>query len=150
MVKKIPAKFNPRPYMELAIEEMKKSINEPRPDGKVPPKVGAIVVYPNGDIERAHRGELRKGDHAEFILLERKLGNRKLDDCILFTTLEPCVVRNPPKIACCLRTSNARIKTVYVGIEDPDKTVDGKGIKHLEKNGVKVHMFDRDLQKIIE
>ena len=81
--------FNPRPYMELAIEEMNKSRNEPRPDGKVPPKVGAILLFPDGKIERAHRGELRDGDHAEFTLLERKLGNKKLDNCILFTTLEP-------------------------------------------------------------
>ncbi len=136
--------------MELAIEEMNKSLNEPRPDGKVPPKVGAILLFPDGKIERAHRGELRDGDHAEFTLLERKLGNRRLDDCILFTTLEPCVERTPPKIACCNRTSKARIKTVYVGITDPDHTVDGKGIKHLEGRHVKVILFDRDLQKIIE
>lgn len=142
--------FNPRPYMELAIEEMNKSLNEPRPDGKVPPKVGAILLFPDGKIERAHRGELRDGDHAEFTLLERKLGNKKLDDCILFTTLEPCVERTPPKIACCKRTSKARIKTVYVGITDPDYTVYGKGIKHLEERHVKIIMFDRDLQKIIE
>ena len=143
-------KFNPRPYMELAIEEMNKSLNEPRPDGKVPPKVGAILLFPDGKIERAHRGELRDGDHAEFTLLERKLSNKKLDDCVLFTTLEPCVERNSPKIACCKRTLKARIKTVYVGITDPDHTVDGKGIKHLEKNHVKIIMFDRDLQKTIE
>jgi ATP-dependent DNA helicase RecG len=142
--------FNARPYMELAIAEMNKSLNEPRPDGKVPPKVGAVLVFSNGRVEMAHRGELREGDHAEYTLLERKLGHEKLDDCILFTTLEPCVERNHPKIACCKRTSNARIKTVYVGITDPDATVDGKGVLHLEKHGVKVVMFDRDLQKIIE
>lgn len=140
---------NPKVYMELAIEEMNKSLNEPRPDGKVPPKVGAIIVFPDGRIERAHRGELREGDHAEYTLLERKLANEKLDECILFTTLEPCYQRNHPKIACCKRTSNARIKTVYVGIGDPDPTVDGKGIDHLRKHGVEVHMFDRDLQQQI-
>lgn len=142
--------FKPRPYMELAIEEMNKSLNEPRPDGKIPPKVGAILLFQDGKIERAHRGELRDGDHAEFTLLERKLGDKKLDYCILFTTLEPCVERTPPKISCSKRTSKARIKTVYVGITDPDYTVYGKGIKHLEENKVKIIMFDRDLQKIIE
>lgn len=136
--------------MELAIEEMIKSLNEPRSDGKVPPKVGAILLFPDGKIERAHRGELRDGEHAEFTLLERKLGNKKLDNCVLFTTLEPCVERNPPKVACYKRTLNARIKVIYVGITDPDHTVDGKGIKQLEKNHVKIIMFDRDLQKIIE
>lgn len=142
--------FNPRPYMELAISEMNKSKNEPRPDGKVPPKVGAVLVFPDGKVVQAHRGELREGDHAEFSLLERKLGHEKLDDCILFTTLEPCVERNPPKVPCCRRTTNARIKTVYVGIIDPDPTVSTKGIEHLKRHFVDVKMFDRDLQKQIE
>lgn len=142
--------FNPRPYMELAIAEMNKSKNEPRPDGKIPPKVGAVLVFPDGKVIQAHRGELREGDHAEFSLLERKLGHEKLDNCILFTTLEPCVERNPPKVPCCRRTTNARIKTVFVGIIDPDPTVSTKGVKHLEKHGVDVKMFDRDLQKQIE
>lgn len=76
--------------------------------------------------------------------------HEKLDDCILFTTLEPCAERNFPKVACCKRTTNARIKKVFVGIEDPDPTVSGKGILHLEKLSTEVRMFDRDLQKIIE
>ena len=43
----------------------------------------------------------------------------------------------------------ARIREVYVGIEDPDPAVDRKGIKYLQDNGVTVHMFDRDLQEKI-
>lgn len=148
--KKEDRPFNPRPYMELAIAEMNKSKNEPRPDGKVPPKVGAVLVFPDGKVVQAHRGELREGDHAVFSLLERKLGHEKLDGCILFTTLEPCVERNPPKVPCCRRTTNARIKTVYVGIIDPDPTVSTKGIEHLKRHFVEVKMFDRDLQKQIE
>jgi len=136
--------------MQMTIDVMSKSINEPRPDGKIPPKVGALLLFPDGRIETAFRGELREGDHAEYTLLERKLGNESLEDCILFTTLEPCVKRNPPKVPCCRRTTNARIKKVFVGIEDKDPTVDGKGIKHLEAHGVEVRMFDREFQRIIE
>ena len=150
MAKKKSNEFNAKVYMELAIAEMNKSKNEPRPDGKVPPKVGAVLVFPDGKVVQAHRGELRDGDHAEFTLLERKLGHEKLDDCILFTTLEPCVERNSPKVPCCRRTTNARIKTVYVGIIDPDPTVSTKGIEHLKRHFVDVKMFDRDLQKQIE
>lgn len=134
----------------MAIAEMNKSKNEPRPDGKVPPKVGAVIVFPDGRVEKAHRGELRDGNHAEFTLLERKFPGENVQDCILFTTLEPCVERNPPKTPCCKRITGARIKKVYVGIEDPDITVDGKGIQHLEDNKVIVKMFDRDLQQKIE
>lgn len=33
-----------------------------------------------------------------------------------------------------------------MGIEDPDPTVDRKGLKYLQENGVVVHIFDADLQ----
>jgi ATP-dependent DNA helicase RecG len=39
---------------------------------------------------------------------------------------------------------------VYIGIQDPDPTVAGKGVRYLEEHGVRVHMFDRSLQKKIE
>ena len=142
--------YTDKELMQMAIDVMNKSVNEPRPDGKVPPKVGAVLLFPDGRIETAFRGELREGDHAEYTLIERKFPNENLEGSILFTTLEPCVERNSPKVPCCRRTTNARIKKVFVGIEDPDPTVDGKGIKHLEKHGVEVKMFDREFQRIIE
>lgn len=142
--------YTNKELMRIAIDVMNKSVNEPRADGKVPPKVGAVLLFPDGQIETAYRGELREGDHAEYTLIERKLANKNLDGCTLFTTLEPCVDRNPPKVPCCKRTTNARIKKVFIGIEDPDPTVDGKGIKHLEKYGIEVKMFDREFQRIIE
>jgi len=140
-----------RQYMLMAIEEMRKSIAEPRDDGKVSPKVGAVLVKPDETVETAHRGELRYGDHAEYTLLERKNRPNKLDDSILFATLEPCAPnsRRHPKLGCAERIVNARIKEVWIGIEDPDPTVDRKGIKYLQDAGIKVQMFDADLQEII-
>lgn len=145
------SKFDPRKLMEKAIAVMKESINEPRADGKASPLVGAVLWKPDGSLETAHRGELREGDHAEFTLLERKNRANKLDGCILFATLEPCApgARNHPKLSCAERIVNARIKEVWVGIEDPDPTVDRKGIKFLQDHGVTVHMFERDLQEEI-
>ena len=139
-----------RKYMTMAIEVMNKSIQEPRSD-KVSPKVGALLVKPNGEIETAFRGELRQGDHAEFTLLERKNRSMPLDGSTLFATLEPCApgARKHPKLSCAERIVNARIKKVWIGIEDPDPTVDRKGIKYLIDNGIEVEMFDVDLQKII-
>ena len=142
--------FNSREYMELAIEVMKKSIHEPRKD-KTSPMVGAVLLKPNGEVQTAYRGEYRYGDHAEFTLLDRVNRNSKLDDCILFATLEPCApgARNSPKLSCSERIVNARIKKVWVGIEDPDPKVDRKGIKHLLDHNIEVEMFDPDLQKEI-
>lgn len=139
----------PRKMMELAVRIMSESIGEPRSDGKASPVVGAVLVHRNGVVEAAARGELRDGDHAEYTLLERKNRGTKLDDAVLFTTLEPCAPgsRRHPKLSCAERIVLARIKEVWVGIEDPDPTVDRKGIKYLQDSGVTVHLFDRDLQE---
>lgn len=146
------AKFDPRKLMELAIEVMRQSVHEPRHDGKASPMVGAVLYQPDGTIETACRGELRYGDHAEYTLLERKNRDRKLDGSILFATLEPCAPgsRHPPKLGCAERIFLARIKEVWIGIEDPDPTVDRKGMKYLEDSGVTVRVFDRDLQEVIQ
>ncbi len=79
-----------RTYMEMAVRIMQESVAEPRDDGKASPKVGAVLVKPDGTFTTACRGELRDGDHAEFTLLERKHRHEKLDGSVLFATLEPC------------------------------------------------------------
>lgn len=137
--------------MEKAVQVMEQSIGEKREDGKATPAVGAVLYMPDGSIETAYRGELRDGDHAEFTLLERKKRDEKLDGSVLFATLEPCApgARANPKLGCAERIVLARIKEVWVGIEDPDPTVDRKGIAYLQRNGVKVNLFDRDLQEKI-
>ena len=145
------AKLGPRKLMEQAIEVMRHSVSEPRADGKVNPLVGAALWKPDGTVETACRGELRDGDHAEYALLERKSRAQKLDGAVLFATLEPCAPgsRRHLKLGCAERIVLARIKEVWIGIEDPDPTVDRKGIKYLQDSGVMVHMFDRDLQEEI-
>ncbi len=150
MAKSKNTDFNPRHYMEMAIAVMLKSIQEPRAD-KISPKVGAVLIKTDGEIDTAFRGELRHGDHAEFTLLERKHRSDNVDNSILFATLEPCApgARKHPKLGCAERIVNARIKKVYIGIEDPDPSVDRKGIKYLIDNGIEVEMFDADLQKVI-
>lgn len=137
--------------MEKAIEMMHRSINEPRPDKKASPMVGAVLVKPDGTVDTAYRGELRHGDHAEFTLLERKHHDERLDGSMLFATLEPCApgARKHPKLGCAERIVNARIAEVWVGIEDPDPTVDRQGIRYLEEHGIRVHLFDLDLQEQI-
>jgi ATP-dependent DNA helicase RecG len=144
-------KLEPRELMQLAIEVMRQSLHEPRSDGKASPLVGTALWRPDGTVDTACRGELRYGDHAEYTLLERKNRSNRLDGCRLFATLEPCSPgsRRHPKLSCAERIVLARIREVWVGIEDPDPMVDRKGIKYLQDSGVTVHMFDRDLQEEI-
>ncbi|MCP3963119.1 MAG: hypothetical protein GY719_35210 [bacterium] len=145
------AKLDPRKLMEQAVEVMRQSVAEPRSDGKASPKVGAVLWKPDGTVGTACRGELRDGDHAEYTMLERKNRHCELDGAVLFATLEPCAPgsRRHPKLSCAERIVLARIKEVWVGIEDPDPTVDRKGIKFLQNSGVAVRIFDRDLQEEI-
>lgn len=140
-----------RKYMEISIEVMKNSVQESRKDAKPSPFVGAVLVWPDGSYLTAYRGELREGDHAEYTLIERKCRDKKLDECVLFATLEPCApgARHEPKLGCSERIVNARIKKVYIGIEDPDPSVDRKGLTFLKDHGVDVEMYPRDLQEQI-
>jgi len=137
--------------MERAITVMRETEHEPRKDGKHLPLVGAVIYKPDGTIETAYRGEIRDGDHAEDTLLERKNRSNRLDNSVLFITLEPCApgARTPPQLSCSELIVRARISEVWIGIEDPDPAVDRKGIRYLQDNGVTVHMFDRDLQESI-
>jgi ATP-dependent DNA helicase RecG len=65
-------KTSPRKLMELAIEMMRRSVHEPRTDGKVNPIVGTVLRKSDGTVETACRGELRNGDHAEYVAGTKK------------------------------------------------------------------------------
>jgi|BarGraNGADG00212_1021973.scaffolds.fasta_scaffold14912_2 ATP-dependent DNA helicase RecG len=136
--------------MNLAIEEMRKSVPERREDGKVQPLVGAVIRFPNGEIVAAHRSEFRDGDHAEYTLLERKLPSRSLRGAVLYTTLEPCLKRSPERTACAKRILTSRVEKVWIGIEDPDPTVEGRGRELLLAAGIDVEMFPTGLFRIVK
>lgn len=142
---------DPKEYMKIAVEVMKKSIPE-RKKQKPSPYVGAVLVFPDGTYETAYRGETREGDHAEFTLLDVKHRKLELSKCWLFATLEPCAPgsRGPNKTSCAERITNARIPEVWFGIEDKNPTVDHGGIDHLVAQGVKVHQFSPEFHKEIE
>jgi len=147
---KIGEKYTVRELQEFAVAEMYKSI--PEHEDKTDPQVGAILTTSDGIvIETAHRGELRAGDHAEFTVLERKCRDRKVDGCVIYATLEPCApgARKNPKLSCSERIANGRIKKIYIGIQDPDPTVKGKGEDFLRSKNIEIEYFDKDLQNEI-
>jgi ATP-dependent DNA helicase RecG len=142
---------SPNVYMKMAVDVMKKSIVEKNKD-KPSPHVGAVLVFPDGRVDTAYRGELREGDHAEYTVLDKKNRHSDLTGCWLFATLEPCApgARNSPKVSCAERIVNARISEVWFGIEDKNPKVDHSGIDYLLENGVKVHQFGPEFHKEIE
>lgn len=138
--------------MEMAIDAMSRSRPEPKDDGSAPLFVGASVLFPDMRTDSASRGEYRAGDHAEYTLLERKHPTDLFDGAVVFSTLEPCAgkhARSEGKTPCAQRLIEARVKTVWMGIQDPDPTIAGVGKKLLEDAGVLVEVFDPDLQERI-
>lgn len=85
--------------------------------GEVP--VGACVVCGGEIISRAHNLVETRRDasaHAELLALSaaaKKLGTRRLNDCILYVTLEPCAM-------CMGAIMNFRIAAVVFGEFDPE------------------------------
>jgi ATP-dependent DNA helicase RecG len=143
-------KLTPEELMQMAIEESRSSIHDH--SDRMDRLVGAIITTADGEIlARAHRCELRVGEHCEYTLIERKLVNENLRGCVLYVTLEPCTdsSRGLGKRGCSTRIVRARLGKVYVGIQDPDPRIAGNGIEFLRQNQIPFEMFPERLQDSI-
>ena len=135
-----------RRFALMAIAEARKSIPE---DGKPRPKVGAVVVKDGKVLATAHRGEA-KGNHAEYIALEKKLPDAAVAGATVYTTLEPCTTRNPPKVPCVERIVARKIRRVVIGMLDPDPRITGRGQRSLRNANIITDFFPHDLMAEVE
>ncbi|MGN0151771.1 MAG: bifunctional diaminohydroxyphosphoribosylaminopyrimidine deaminase/5-amino-6-(5-phosphoribosylamino)uracil reductase RibD [Wujia sp.] len=118
-------------YMRLAIELAKKGIGAVNPN----PLVGAVIVRDDHIIGQGYHA--RYGDlHAERAALASL--TEAAEGAHMYVTLEPCCHygKQPP---CVEAIVEHKIATVYVGSDDPNEKVAGKGIKYLREHGVEVH-----------
>lgn len=98
-------------YMMLAINEAKKAYKK----NEVP--IGCVIVKDGRIISKAHnKKEIKKNAimHAEIIAIAKackKLKTWHLDDCVLYTTVEPCMM-------CTGAIIQSRIKKIYYSISN--------------------------------
>jgi len=97
--------------------------------GEVP--IGCVVVHGASIIGRGHNQTETLQDptaHAEMIAISAaaaSLGSRRLEDCALYVTLEPCVM-------CAGAIVLARIPLVVFGAMDPKAGASGSLFRLLE------------------
>lgn len=132
--------------MRMAIDCGKKSLQE---NEETKPKVGAVLVKNEEVLATAFRGELGKGDHAEYTIFGKKLNGKDLTDTVLFTTLEPCTSRKS-KTPCTEWIIKSGVKKVFIGMLDPNPIILGEGYNALKSAGIEVDYFPPDLRKEIE
>lgn len=99
-------------WMVKAIEEAERAFDE----GEVP--VGAVVVHRNRIVGKGHNRTEKTGcplEHAEMVAMWEAFGNlerRTLEDCVLYSTIEPCVM-------CIGAAMLARLPRVVFGAREP-------------------------------
>lgn len=136
-----------RPFCQQAVELAKKSVAEN--DGELHPHVGAVIVKDGKVISTGYRGETGEGRHAEFCALkkikEEDVDSVDLSGCTVYTTLEPCSKREPPKKSCSTRLINAKAARVVSGM--PDKDTEVYGLSSLAEAGIHIGLFPNDLMQ---
>lgn len=135
---------SPERYMKEAFRQAQMAYEI----GEVP--VGAVVVAQNRIIARAHNQVELLNDptaHAEILAITAAadfLGNKYLEDCTMYVTLEPCIM-------CAGALNWAQIDTIYYGASDEKKgfTLIGKNILH-PKTKVNTGIMAAECQKLLK
>jgi tRNA(adenine34) deaminase len=111
-------------FMTLALHEAQRGFDE----DEVP--VGGVVTHQGRVVARAHNRPIHLNDptaHAEVLALRRaakRLGNYRLNDCILYVTIEPCAM-------CAGAIVQARLRRVVFGASDCKAGAGGSALKVL-------------------
>ena len=121
--------------MSLAIKEAIKA----RKKNEVP--VGAIIVDGCGNvIAKAHNLVETRNDptcHAEKLVIEKALkvtGQKFLNDCDIWVTLEPCVM-------CAGLIKQTRIRRLYYGAEDKKGGAVDNGVRVFSDNKTSIEIY---------
>ena len=130
--------------MKRCIDLGKKALGKTYPN----PNVGALLFYDGKIISEGFTQEHGK-NHAEINAIKKVNDREILKKSTLYVTLEPCshYGKTPP---CCEAIYNKQIRKVVIGINDPNKLVNGRGISFLRNNNidVKTSILENECKKL--
>ena len=119
-------------FMNLALKQDARSLG----NTGINPPVGSVITDKKGNLISFGRTGSKGKPHAEFNAI--KNSQKKLTNCNMFVTLEPCThyAQTPPCTNLIIRN---KIKKVYYSIDDVDIRTAKKGKKTLTKARVIVN-----------
>ena len=115
--------------------------------GEIP--VGAVVVSRNRIIARAHNQTERLGDvtaHAELLAITsaaNHIGAKYLTDCVLYVTLEPCVM-------CAGALFWAQLGRIVFGASDPKRGFDRYDKVLHPKTKISFGVFEKESNQLLK
>jgi len=117
-------------YLHLAITMASRAVGRTSPN----PLVGAILVKNRRIVGKGYHCGAGT-PHAEILALAE--AGREAIGADLYVNLEPCCHygRTPPCVDAIIQ---ARVKKAFIGMQDPNPLVNGKGIERLRKAGISV------------
>lgn len=121
-------------YMKIALSLARKGRTTPNP------KVGCVIVKKGKIIGKGYHKKAGL-PHAEVEAIQNsKQETGNLRNATMYLTLEPCCSTYPGKRtpACTEAILNSGITNITIAMRDPNPKVQGKGIRFLKKNGIKV------------
>lgn len=127
-------------YLKMALLEAKKAYKR----DEIP--VGCVILKGNRVIAKGYNRKENKKNclmHAEIIAINKacgKLNSWRLDDCVMYVTLEPCMM-------CMGAIIESRIKTVYYGTKNNNEQM--YDINKISRNIDIYNVEDVDCSKIL-
>ena len=128
-------------YMKNAIAEANKSLaDEDIPVGAVILKCGKVIAKAYNNCQKNKTIH----SHAEIMCINKaikKLNNSYLDDCILYVTMEPCLM-------CFGAISKTNIKKIVFGISN-EKMGFSKFINYMPKIEIESNCCSEEISKMM-
>lgn len=123
-------------FMKLAVEEAQKC-----EETTTAFSVGAVLVKDGEILETGYSRELPGNTHAEQCALEKYFAKNGVTDVptgtVIYTTMEPCSERLSGNLPCVDRILKTCIKTVFVGVLEPDTFIKKNvGLEKLSEKNV--------------